>query len=222
MEAIVREQRTSELEINRIKREYNFSMSQPHAHEECEIYYVLSGQCRMFAGHQLFVLGPGDMMIFPPGCVHRTMYRDAEMTERWSVVFKVSVLEELFKIVGEEYLNIIWEKMHISLPVSERGHLEDFFFAMEELNRQPEEVYRFLARNRLLEILVLARRNLMNQQSIQHERKERSREEAEALMQQAAMYICHHYDEPLMLEDLAELVHMTPTYFSRKFHGGMK
>lgn len=217
MDAVVHKHGLEELEITRIKREYNFCMSEPHAHEECEIYYVISGQCRMFAGHQLFILGPGDMMIFPSGCVHRTMYRDAEVTERWSVLFKESVLEPLLQVAGEEYLDIIWKNMYIPLAVSERGRLEEFFFALEELTHQQEDVYQLLARNRLLEILALARRNLVNHQTTGQEKKEKSREEAAALMQQAARYICSHYDQPLTLEELAGLVHMTPTYFSRKF-----
>lgn len=217
MDNIVQDHGLTELEISRIKRERYFCMDEAHAHKEYEIYYVLSGQCRMFAGHQLFVLGPGDMMIFPSGCVHRTMYRDAEVTERWSIVFKESVLEPLKQLVGEEYLDIVWQKMQIPLAVSERGRLEAFFYDMEEMMKLDDEVCRLLARNRLLEVLVLARRKLLGYQNVKQEKKEKGKAETEALMQQAARYICSHYDQPLTLEELASRVHMTPTYFSRKF-----
>ncbi len=205
------------IEVNRMKRERDFCMERPHAHERYEIYYVLSGQCKMFAGHELFILGPGDMMLLPPGCLHRTNYGDAEVTERWSILFDESVLEDLKAAAGEDYLNPLWEKMYIPLVISERGRLEEFFFAMDELNSRKEEVYQFLARNRLLEILVLAKRNLESRQAMNGERKEKAGEEASGLMRQAARYICSHYDQPLTLEQLAGQVHMTPTYFSRKF-----
>jgi len=44
---------------------------QPHSHPHEQIVYILEGRLRFVVGAQEAVVGPGDMLVVPPGVEHR-------------------------------------------------------------------------------------------------------------------------------------------------------
>ena len=42
----------------------------PHSHPHEQIVYILSGRCRFVVGDEEVVVGPGEMLVVPPGVEH--------------------------------------------------------------------------------------------------------------------------------------------------------
>lgn len=51
-------------------RQYNFLLEKEHSHDYVEIYYVFSGNCRIFFGGKELLLQPGDMIFIAPRSAH--------------------------------------------------------------------------------------------------------------------------------------------------------
>lgn len=196
--------------VNWKKRYMDFGMPSPHVHNICELYYLVSGQCKMFVGHQLYYVEAGDMLLLVPGMLHRATYPDGGMAERVTISFSLKELEPLEKVCGEDYLGRLLKAEKISVPLPLRSGLESILQKMEEEVRSGDPLSLFLAKNRLYEVFgILGKcqtdgtKNLMG--------------ETEKLIQQASRYIYQNFEKVLVLPEVAEMVHMTPTYFSRKF-----
>ena len=138
-------------------------MENAHSHPDYELFYLISGTCRMFIGHSIYYVTAGDFIFVPPGQSHRTTYESSPVAERVAI---------------------------------------GFF----------EPVIRMMKAGKLLEHLVLLGRT--------GERAgiPESLNETEAAIQEAANYLYSHYQEPLTLKGMAQMAHMSPAYFSKKFH----
>ena len=65
------------VQVSRIRRSSSFVMKRPHYHSYYEIYYLLSGKCKMFINQDIYYLEPGDMTIIPPLEVHKACMSQA-------------------------------------------------------------------------------------------------------------------------------------------------
>ena len=50
------------------------SHASQHYHGLWEIYYMVMGKCNYFIGERIFEVEPGDLVIIPPGTIHKTNY----------------------------------------------------------------------------------------------------------------------------------------------------
>ena len=198
------------------KRPADFCMLEDHAHEDYELFYLMSGRCRIFLNHTIYHMKAGDMLLIEPYALHRTMYGITQENERIDVMFDQEQLCELLDRCGKAWLDRL--KAHPYLPVeSGRRPYVEHIFQKLMAEQQNEDVFSaIMKKNYLFELMAFigrhesASRQLPNPdiQDIQ---------EQEAPIQQAAKYIYTHFDEQLTLDTVAELVHMSPTYFSRRF-----
>lgn len=205
-----RENVVEDFQISRMVRSTEFSMAQSHYHAFYELYYLLSGHCRMFVGHKLYYVEAGDMLLFAPGVLHRATYPEGSGGERIAVSFSASVLDPLLKAGGGETLASLFDNTQLWIPIPVRPQVELLFDKIEEEMREGGSLAVFLAKNHFYEMLVAAGRYGVCQ-------KQGAMGETENAIQEAARYISQNYEKPLSLEDMARMVHMTPTYFSRRF-----
>ena len=47
---------------------------QTHYHPDYEVYYLTEGQCRYFIGSKTYQLNQGDIVVIPPGIIHKVIY----------------------------------------------------------------------------------------------------------------------------------------------------
>lgn len=93
--------------------------------------------------------------------------------------------------------------------------MEDLLRKMEFSSNQPDEYTELLRKLYLFELLIFAGRyGALDFCADQIPIEENSTEQA---IQKAAAFICQNYEKSIMLDDMAKMVHMSPTYFSRKF-----
>lgn len=194
-------------------RQAHFFMRQDHAHEFYELYYLVSGGCRMFLDHTIYHLTAGEIVLIEPGALHHTTYEMTQESERVAVCFDRKYMEFFEHESGEKGG---WAKKFARTPYMkaegrQKAYLEELLKKMELEQKHQDDFSDLLRKQGILEILsFLARKSQENRQI-------RMEEVPEKAIQTAARYVCDHFCEPLTLEKVASQVFLSPSYFSRQF-----
>ena len=200
-----------EFSISRKIRNQEFEMPCPHLHDVYEWYYLSTGSCKIFIEHSLYRMEAGDAILIPQRVLHRAAYPDTEKAERITVSFTGKVLQPLLQVCETSCFDQLLQAGKVHIPVLARGGLEALLLKIEEEMKEGTELSRFLARNHFFEILVL-----LGNHCLYHQRE--AMEKTEELIQRAARYIYGNCEKQLSLAGVAKQFHITPSYFSRKFH----
>lgn len=201
-----------EIQITRKKREQGFFMENSHSHPDYELFYLTSGTCRMFIGHSIYYVTAGDFIFVRPGQSHRTTYESSPVAERVAIGFFEPVIEMMKAMCGEEGMQKAINASKITIPREYNGCVEKLFQKMEAEEKRKDSYSRMLKIGNLLELFALLGR-VGEKAGIPE-----SLNETETAIQEAANYLYSHYQEPLTLNDMAQMAHMSSAYFSKKFH----
>lgn len=204
-----------EFKIIRKGYENNQTMPEAHYHSYYEVGYLKSGESKVFINHTLYKTKAGDMIFLTPLEIHRVTEYARGNNERFVVYFSEHFLSILKKECGEEAVKKLFSNVKVTIPMARRDYVEDLLRKMEFVSSQVDEYTEFLKKIYLFELLIFAGRyGAMNLYTDLLPADENSTEQA---IQKAAAYICQNFSRTIMLDDMARMVHMSPTYFSRKF-----
>lgn len=197
--------------IDRKRRSYNFQMVTEHYHHHYELFYLVSGRCRVFMDHSLYHMEAGDMVLIAPLTIHHTMYGIAQESERIALNFNGMYLQRMEEDCGCRVREQLFRGEKLSVDPGRRGYLENLLQKIQVEQDTKDMFSGVLRKGYLYELFAFLLR--CGREAVQVE----PMEVEEAEIQEAAQYIYHHFSEPLTLDEVAGRVHMTPTYFSRKF-----
>lgn len=197
-------------------RPADFVMAEDHDHPQYELFYLASGRCRIFLNHTIYHLKAGDFLMIEPQALHHTSYGIAQDNERFAVYFEEPYLDRLRELCGTEWENQLRQHPFVRLDTGRRGYLEQLLQKIMAEKQKGDGFSEILLQNDLYELLALLVRYLEEEAGLPFAEpgKPRHREDA---IEAAARYIYTHYEESLTLDGMAEQVHMSPSYFSRKF-----
>lgn len=199
------------IQISRIRRSSSFVMKRPHYHSYYEIYYLLSGRCKMFIGQDLYYLKPGDAIIIHPLEIHRALYDEGQQAERYDMYVSKEAVGAFCSACPREQSDRIFSGPRISIPPALRPRAESLFVQMQDEDKYGD-AYSHIEQSCLLyQILVL-----LGRCQVEELRKDSLNSAEEAIIK-AAQYMNIQYQEPLTLNAMAAMANMSPTYFSRKF-----
>ena len=88
--------------IDRITREAGFQMKTSHVHPFYDITYLINGECTCFVNHSIYKLSKGDLIIIPPGDIHRSTFHGKIPVERY--VLSLSLIHIYINL--ERYITI--------------------------------------------------------------------------------------------------------------------
>ncbi len=200
------------VEFTRRKREQGFSMKDAHSHRMYELFYLTSGTCRVFIGHSIYYVNAGDFILIKPGQIHRTTYESSPIAERITIEFLEQTVTLMGKFCSQTEMDMLFNTVKIAIPPKRRFFAEELFQKIEEEGRKTDGYSALLQEGYLLELLAfLGREGIGDCIS-------GTLDETEREIQKAADYLYLHYSEVLSLTKMAERAHMSPAYFSRKFH----
>ncbi|MDO4268709.1 MAG: AraC family transcriptional regulator [Eubacteriales bacterium] len=207
---------TAGVAVSRKWRRADFIMPQEHSHRYYELYYLVSGRCSIFLNHTIYHLEPGSLLLIEPFALHRTNYGLTRESERIAVGFEplhMKRLEELCGAGGKERLSL---RPYLSVEPGRRKYLEGLLERISAEQKNSDRFSDMLQQNCLLELLAFACRHQAKAVRPDIDQVTEAARQEEAI-QAAASYIFHHFREPLTLEGVAERVHLSPAYFSRRF-----
>lgn len=189
-----------------------------HWHKEMEIIYIVSGRGTVTVQHRRYTVGAGDIVLIAPETLHAIEQLDQESMEYFNILFDFHLLECSHSRCYEKYLRPIFE--HTSrMPVCLR--------CAETLAAQITPSLRYLIENRKHmdvdgELMVKAQLY-----AILHHIRPYCRPCDEAALRlenhydkikEVLYYVQEHYGEHITVEDAANIVHFSPSYFSKLFH----
>ena len=178
-----------------------------HSADICELLQVRKGSLCQIAGGNEFTAGPGDCLITPRQTMHRDMFDFETGLEVFIVFFDWPLENEFMERVNNSNINRI--------SADTRTALSRVF---DELRTDPggDETDRIVASSRLLTVLMLLYRDILQQQS-ESAAAEFSGNKRQWLVNEAKKYLETHYLQPVKLEDIAASLKVSPFYLSRIF-----
>lgn len=197
------------------------SMAQAHYHPYFELYFVTGGKCKMFAAHSVSSLSSGEVIILPPGTLHRSQYENCAV-ERFTLYFTEKYLTDLIPLLGESFTVEKLKKGTVTFSGEKLKTLErcfkDILAIQTEIQNGSQNISKESAFNtlqikiRLLEILNLLASNTQREET-SFVAKSKSQEEIE----KAAKFIFENYAQEITLVQASKMARMRDTYFSRRF-----
>lgn len=201
-----------EFMIDRARRSSSFQMGQPHYHPYYEVYFLISGRCRIFVNHTIHYLSAGDMMILPPYRLHKTIYDAGQVSERFTVNFIPEYIRYFSTECSPEGFSAVFSRTKLSLPLENQEYVKELFSRMLKETVVSDGYSSLQIKSLLFSLLIFLGRCRDLEQPAQ------MLERGDAIIQEAARYIHAHHREALTLNEVAKTVHMSPAGFSRKFH----
>ncbi len=200
-----------EFMVERTRRPAGFSMGGPHYHPYYELYYLVTGRCRMFIQYKLYYVSAGDMVFLPPSCLHRTTYGQGQAVDRFTANFTPGFVRAFTESCTGGALPSAFPHQKLTIPEGSRSEVEQLFSSMIRESLQEDPFTQIQKKSLLFQLLALLGRC---QQAIPSPQLLVPDDEA---IQQAAQFIYRHHREPVSLEQAARAGHLSPTYFSRRF-----
>lgn len=213
--------------VSRLTHDSTASMHTSHSHSQCELYYLISGECTMLSGQKNYLLTPGMILIIPPNVSHKTTYRLATTSERLTVEFSPEYISDIAEEFGTVWMERFFYNSPIYLPQNSRSHIEHMFTTLME-DKQPaislspedstgsqqEDIFSDCVRKlHFQEIIIELLRRNTHADYVTAENILIS----DITVADALRYIDANYNEPLTLEGVADMCQLNPSYFSSKF-----
>ena len=192
-----------------------------HWHNYLEISYVKQGHGRYYIENKVYDISPGDivvinniephyMEVLPPEPMLQpvVMFDDRLISERARPLFDKQYLVPFFER-GSNFSNKIDRHTAIGKKIF------TLLTEIEEEYKSQAHGFQLMIKSKLLSIFTYLIRYYQDEQkaNLSPAQKSKRLEQLQAVFE----YIGQNLDQPLMLEDLAALVYMTPSYFCSFF-----
>lgn len=188
-----------------------FHMISNHFHSEYELYYLLSGSRKFFINQSLYSLNANDMILIAKGEVHRTTYLTEAPHERIVIYFNDNWLKQAYNKFGRETIDRCLMTHQRSISPENQQYFVHLLNKMQREYTLSDNYSTLLLQNYFDELLVFLIRN--------HDKaiptQQQNSKDSDIVI--AATYICDHYKEDFTLNEIADYVNLSPSYFSKKF-----
>lgn len=191
-----------------------------HQHNACEIYFILSGNIRIYVEQSCFLPAPDSLIILNPNEMHRVQSISDDVYERISIYIKKSYMEHL------SHTGIDLSKCFYSRPIGQQNicqltkeQKQEFLSIFNHLEKNMNSnQYGDIIRTEAYASILLAFLNELYEKS--HGNHVNT---MPVYIMHAMQYIEAHLQEPLRLQTLADELHISPTHLSAqfKYHTGL-
>ncbi|MBR4456987.1 MAG: AraC family transcriptional regulator [Solobacterium sp.] len=194
----------------------NFQSVGRHSHDYYEFYIFIDGDVSMELRDQKIPLKTGDIVLVPPGVVHRGVVHSPEKPYR-RFVFWIS--KEYCQRLSEESVDYIWlmQEAAVNHRYVYRLRESDFHTIQAKVIRLLEETNtdRY-GKDAMISLSVNDLILTLNRRVYETEHQSHNREEQD-LFAKILSYINSHISESLALEDISEAFYLSRYYISHLF-----
>ena len=182
-----------------------------HYHDCYEMYYLFSGKRRYLINCNLFDVDAGDIILIKKNELHMTKRLDEPFGNNMKIYMNDKTLQSLG--LGAEKFKECFKYNHISLPIKQKNYVSSIFSKIRKEYKDKTPFSKQLTQNLVYELLVYIYRFIFTEQGYNFDLSKSQSNE----INKAIKYIYTNYNKKLSLTEIAEYVHMNPTYFSRHF-----
>lgn len=193
-----------------------FSSVPMHWHSEFEINYILEGRIKFICGDETIIAEQGDILIVPPNMLHAVFPYD-EFEQRYdTLVFSAEILgaNENDRCSIECVRPIVVGEYSVAVRIS---HTHQYY---NELKTTIENVFS-CARGDSARLDMLLKSELLRFFWLLIDNGDiypsRNRENQSEVIRPVLEYINENFSEDITIEQLATIVHLSPSYFMSRF-----
>ncbi len=176
------------------------SGSTQHYHSLFEIYYLTHGTCRYFIDNKSYLVEAGDILLIPPGIIHKSQYHDENYARLLINCSKFYIPGTVFKVLPK--LIYVYRNDKIAEKIKE------IFTSIEESYSHPDAFSDDYLRALMHSFFVLIARN---------ENKKAPDSNKNVYTEKAISYIHKNFAQSVTLYDVAALCAVSPEHLSRIF-----
>ena len=198
-----------------IQEKSNFYFFPKHIHQNIEIYYFISGSCKMDIGKETVVGDAGSIIIIFPNTVH-SFYLDTDIPCKFiHIHFDPYMLSSIF--VNKENLNIDLFSILESInnyykSTADKAMISLLYSIVDEVNNS-QQFSEILSTLHLVEVLIyFMRKKTITSLFLTYETEVTPR-----YVFLAFEYIKENYSEKILLSDIANYLNISSRYLSKLF-----
>ena len=216
MRQTVFEETTDGITIDRVIRDYEYTMPTKHLHDEYEIYYLLEGKRLYFIGQNTYLIGKGTMVFINKNVIHKTGLASGPYHDRILIEFAGEPFGSFYSFFGDLSLEDFFEKHQgvMEFDERERNYVENLLLGMQSEIHHKKPGYRLAVMNRLASLLIFAHRHAEDGRST---RSSLPKNPKHRKVDDVAKYIADNCTGPLSLETVADTFFVNKCYLSRIF-----
>jgi AraC-like DNA-binding protein len=203
---------------------YNFNF---HSHQEYEIYFFHSGDCKYLINNRIYELQPGDIILLDGMTLHKANPGTDSTYTRSMLHFSPTYLQESLNALGIPNLLDPFKKLNnylLRTGYDESGQFVDgrmkeisnsLTHIEDELQRTGKKDEFLTAEVKLELIQLLLGIYKMSQRELSHVSSKKSEKEVHA--ETIASWINDHYSEKVSLDKIASALNLSKYYVSHVF-----
>ena len=197
------------ISIDRKRTKSPEDMPQMHAHENHEIYFLLSGARRYFIKDTIYDVSANDIIVIPKNELHRTVTYKESGYDRYVVYFPDMLTAAIRKAVGDDEFERFLACGCIQLPHTHAEKFRELCSAMLYESAVNDKCSPLMLSNKLYELIVCAIRHGTPKQTTPDKNAER--------IQEVTHYITENYGKNITLRDAARMAYLEDAYFCKQF-----
>lgn len=217
MRRVVFEETMDGICIDRIIRDYEYTMPSKHVHDEYEIYYLLEGERYYFIGNQTYLVKEGSIVFINKGQIHKTgaagkLYHDRILIELKEEPFN-SFLSSVSDLSLSEFFSTYFGVL--KLDGNGQNYVKSQLLGIADELHQKQPQFNAMAMMKLSSLLIYAMRcNLRDKTQLVSNLANTAKHKK---VSEVASYIVSHSVEARSLDDLAKRFFISKCYLSRIF-----
>lgn len=217
MTNIIFEESLDGISIDRIMRDYEYTMSTKHVHNEHEIYYLLEGERYYFIEKQTYHIKKGSLVFIDRGQIHKTGAAGSSYHDRILITLREEQFTPFFALSNELNLQQFFSKNNGVLELDEEGqrHIETLLFGIASEIHEKAVGYRISVMMKLAELLIFSNRLLLaNTASLPLSASNTPKHKK---VDEVASFIAMNCEKAQSLNTLARQFYVSKSYLSRIF-----
>lgn len=217
MKRIAFEEMAAGLVIDRVIRDYEFTMPTKHFHNEYEIYYLLEGERYYFIEKETYYVKKGSLVFVNHNQIHKTGFVGKSFHDRILIELKEEPFASFFAMANTLSLSQFFSGYYgvVELNEKDQKKVECLLFGIAKEIQAKSIGYEFMVQQKLAEILLLA---LRIKQESGHVAKGSTATTAKHLkVHEVADFIIKNSKDCSSLDALAKRFFVSKCYLSRIF-----
>ncbi len=215
MENIVFYDSVGNIMVERIERDYDFSMITKHFHKEYELYYLLEGERYYFIDRQTYHVKKGSIVFVDQNQIHKTVGASNFFHDRILVQISDEVMKALFSVLGDMDMSAVLPGCFGVLELNETGqqYIEQVLFDIIEEMKKKRTGYEYIVKAKVTELLVFIMRCKKGEYTTFQ--VETVKTEKHKKVHEIAEYVNLNYKNKLSLDDISKHFYVSKSYLSR-------
>jgi AraC-like DNA-binding protein len=206
------------ISIDRIIRDYDYTMLSNHIHDEYEIYFLIAGERFYFIENKSYHIKTGSLVFINHNQIHKTSQSENSFHERALIEFNAQPFHSFLETTAELQLSQFFQEKHLILQLneSEQAYVLSLFDQIAKELKEKNTGYQMITMTTLARIFFFAQ-NIKYQSMQLYHQLSMPTTSIHKTVSEVASYISTHYDTVNTLEDTARKFYISKSYLSRIF-----